>query len=279
MDRFREYIDAVLDGVSISKIQKQELEDEIYDHLNTAKNEIMQEGYSNEEAELMALKRFGDAGNMQKDLKEVFTPFRQWRERWKERKVLQNIYQWSSAVIIALFISLSFHSYVFAATEVKQSSMQNTLYEGQRVIENKITYSFTKPQRGDIVIINKERKEGIFNVFIANTIEFAESFYKSTENDNKRLIKRVIGVPGDTIDIRDGKVYLNGEEYIEPYVATDTYPNSTKFPITIPEEEYFVMGDNREVSLDSRDLGLFHISKIEGKVKIRLWPLNKIGDL
>jgi signal peptidase I len=157
--------------------------------------------------------------------------------------------------------------------------MQDTLYEGQRLIESKIPYYYSEPKRGDIVIINSELEKGAFKVFVANTKELIESFNKNEEEDNKRLIKRVIGVPGDTIDIKDGKVYINGELYEEAYVKGETYPNSMEFPIIIPEKEYFVMGDNRENSMDSRDIGLISIDKIEGKAVIRLWPLDKFGEI
>ncbi|MFA9466834.1 MAG: signal peptidase I [Velocimicrobium sp.] len=277
MDRFREYIDAVLKGICISKKRKQEMQDELYDHLNMLKDELIQEGYSKEEAESIAIKRFGDTTSIQKELRHVLTPFREWSRQWRKKNVPKMMLEYASIVVFALFISLSIHSYVFAATQVQQSSMKNTLQEGQRLIENKLTYNFSKPERGDIVIIDKERKAGALHVFLENGIEMVEAFSNKEKVDNKRLVKRVIGIPGDTVDIKNGRVFINEALYEETYTRGDTYPNSMKFPIVIPEKEYFVMGDNREVSLDSRDLGLFSIDAIEGKVTARLWPLNELG--
>jgi len=184
----------------------------------------------------------------------------------------------SLSIAAALLISLSIRSYAFAAAEVKQCSMENTLYDGQRLIENKLEYLYSQPKKGDIIIINQKAQSGIINTFIANTKEFIEGFYKKEEGKN-RLIKRVIGVPGDTFDIKEGKVFLNGEALNEPYVKGKTYANGMMFPIIIGDNEYFVMGDNRENSMDSRYLGLISKDKIEGKVEIRLWPFDKAGGI
>ncbi len=279
VDRFREYIDAILKGVNISKKGKKELVEEFYDHLDMLKKEFIENGYSKEQAELMSIERFGEIEENKKKLKGVYTPFRRWKDQMNEKKILKEILQWSSAIFISLLISLSIKSYGFAATGIKQCSMQSTLYEGQHIIENKLKYHYSEPRRGDIVVINNDLEEGFLNILAVNTKESLEVLYKKEENENKRLIKRIIGIPGDMIDIKDGKVYLNGQFYEEPYVNGDTSPNNMVFPITIPEKKYFVMGDNREYSLDSRDFGLIDNDKIEGKAVIRLWPLDKFGSL
>lgn len=279
MDKLREYIDTVLKGVPLNKQARLDLEEEFYDHLTSLKKEYLKEGYSEEQSEILAMENFGETQNIKNSLKTVYTPYRKWKETMNQKKILKESLQWTAVFFVSILLSLSIKSYGFAQAEVKQCSMQDTLYEGQRLIESKIPYYYSEPKRGDIIIINSELEKGAFRVFVANTKEFIESFNKNEEEDNKRLIKRVIGVPGDTIDIKDGKVYINGELYEEAYVKGETYPNSMEFPITIPEKEYFVMGDNRENSMDSRDIGLISIDKIEGKAVIRLWPLDKFGEI
>lgn len=200
-----------------------------------------------------------------------------------ERKTLffKEVVGWIISILSAVIIALCIRSYAFASTEVRQTSMQNTLLEGQRVIEYKIGYYFSKPQRNDIVIINRSAGKGVLGVLVSNTKDFIENFSKSSTipPEDKRLIKRVIGLPGDNIDIKDEKVFINGKAITEPYAKGNTFDNGMKFPMKIPEKMYFVMGDNREVSMDSRVLGLMDIKSIEGKAIFRVWPLNKFGGL
>ncbi len=278
MDKFGNYIGLILKGMSLSKTQKIELEEEIRDHLNMARNELIEAGFTEQDAVEEAIKRFGEVREIRKRFKGVFTPYRLLKEWIDAHKVLRESLQWAFTISGALFLSIFIRSYVFASTEVKQISMQDTLFEGQRLIEYKIGYYFSAPQRGDIVIINREAHKGILNKFVDNAKEIVEGFLKEDEAQ-KRLIKRVIGVPGDVVDIREGKVYINDKCYDEPYAKGLTFPNGMVFPVKIPENQYFVMGDNRERSLDSRMIGFVNIETIEGKAVLRLWPLDKLGDI
>jgi signal peptidase I len=275
MDRFGDYISVILEQMHISKIQRSELEEEIRDHLEMIKKELINEGYSEEQAEVKAVKRFGEAEDIKKRFKNVFTPYRRFKAAIGKKRLLVESIQLAATFVIVMLVSMSIRSYAFAATEVRQCSMQSTLYEGQRLIESKIEYYYGEPQREDIVIINEENETGVLSTFIENSKELIDKFCKKEEKH--RLIKRVIGVPGDEIDVKDGKVYINGELYNEPYAKGFTSPKGMEFPIKIPDNEYFVMGDNRENSMDSRDIGLINTDKIEGKAVLRLWPLNKAG--
>lgn len=279
MDKFGDYISIILKGVNISKSRREGLQEEIRDHLEMLKIELIKEGYSEEQAELTAIERFGENRDIKLEFKKVFTPYRRFKDSINEKGVLKESFQWAASIVGAFIISLFIRSYAFAATEVEQCSMQNTLYEGQRLIESKIEYYYSKPKRGDIVIIDQESEKGAINIFIANTKEFVEKFYKNEEEQKNRLVKRVIGLPGDEIDIRDKKVYINGQLYDETYVKGNTFPNNMKFPVKVPEKQYFVMGDNRENSMDSRIIGFINIDNIEGKAIFRLWPLNKVGGI
>lgn len=279
MDRFKDCIGMTLKGVCVSREHKKELEEELMDHLIMLKNECINEGLNEEQAELEAIKRFGSTDEINQKYRKVFTPFTRFKEAVTGEGAFKEAIQWTFSIVSAILIALSLKSYVFAATEVRQCSMQETLYEGQRLVENKLGYCNSSPKRGDIVIINREAEKGAVKNLIITAQEMVERFTEGEDADRKRLIKRVIGVPGDTIDIRDGKVYINGQIYNESYVKGRTLPLKMKFPLTIPENEYFVLGDNRENSMDSRDIGLIPKDKIEGKAVIRLWPLDKAGGI
>ena len=162
--------------------------------------------------------------------------------------------EWGVPFAIVIVASLLIRTYGFAHIQVFNVSMQNTLYEGHRLIEDKISYRFTSPERGDIVILNGP--------------EYPE-----------RLIKRVIGLPGEEINIMDGYVYVNGEQLEEPYIKGVTTAHSIALPFKVPDDTVFVMGDNREHSVDSRDLGAIPFSSVEGKAAVRFWPLSKLGTV
>ena len=156
------------------------------------------------------------------------------------------------AVVIA-FIIMQF----IKPTIVKESSMQPNLYENNYILLNKQAYNFGEPERGDIVVFHTGLKQ--------------------VNGKEKMLIKRVIGLPGETIKVTEGKVYINDEELVEDYIK-DGYTDGWIDNLTIPEGELFVMGDNRLVSIDSRaeDVGCVEIDQVLGKAFVRLYPFNEI---
>lgn len=148
-------------------------------------------------------------------------------------------------------------------TIVKQSSMEDTLHENDYMIMYRQAYRSHTPERGDIIIFQSE-------------------LYDEDSGDDKLLIKRVIGLPGEEISIVDNQLYINGEAYIEDYLK-DGYTPAFEIPLegqtyTVPDDHYFVMGDNRVGSIDSRyhEVGCVKSEQIEGKVVLRLFPFNKI---
>ncbi|WP_409341554.1 signal peptidase I [Paenibacillus sp. MBLB4367] len=161
---------------------------------------------------------------------------------------------WGVSLSVAVVSALLIQNFAFAQTEVRNVSMQSTLYEGQRLIEDKITYRFGHPNRGDIVIIQGPESE-------------------------QRLIKRVIGLPGDVVDMKDGQVYVNGNRLEEPYARGATYSKGLALPYAVPDDKLFVMGDNREHSTDSRELGPIALSSVEGRAVFRIWPPHTFGGL
>ena len=159
------------------------------------------------------------------------------------------------AVVIVVAITM-----VIKPTIVKESSMQPTLYENNYLLLNKQAYRFGEEKRGDIIV-----------------------FESSLEDDNggtKLLIKRIIGLPVDTITIENGKVILNGVELQEDYTLEDETPGYL-VDFEVPEGQFFVMGDNRRVSIDSRseEVGCVDEEQIVGKAFVRLYPFSEIGGL
>jgi signal peptidase I len=196
------------------------------------------------------------------------------------KKILKELAEWIIVFATAFILVLILNTAVFATTQVRQSSMKDTLIEGQHLFIEKVSYLFKSPKQGDIIVFLEDKYPKNYmdriRIFLKDVSEVSVSPESKT---NIRLVKRVIGVPGDEIDIRDGKVYVNGDELIENYTKGVTYPREIQFPLKVGEGEYFVLGDNREVSKDSRSFGVIKKSQIEGRAVFRIWPLNKFGTL
>jgi signal peptidase I len=155
--------------------------------------------------------------------------------------------------------------------------MEKTLMENDQLIVERLSYTFGQPQRGDIIVFIDELE-------VNNTIParikrlYEDMLSKIRQKDGHlRLVKRVIGLPGDEINIEDGYVFVNGERLEEEYLSVPTNAKNLDYPLIVQEDSYFVLGDNRTVSLDSRDFGSVPIEKIEGRVMFRFWPVNKFG--
>lgn len=159
---------------------------------------------------------------------------------------------------IVLAITFLIITFVGQRTHVSGESMENTLDDGDQLIVDKLTYRFHDPERFDIIVFPFRYK------------------------DNTYYIKRIIGLPGETVQIVDGEIYINGELLEESYgreVMQDA--GLAAEPITLGEDEYFVLGDNRNYSSDSRDpsVALIHRKEIIGRAWLRIWPLNSFGIL
>ena len=161
-------------------------------------------------------------------------------------------------VAIVVGITFLIIHFVGQRTYVNGSSMENTLSDGDNLIVDKLTYRFSDPKRFDIIVFP----------------------YKYEENTY--FIKRIIGLPGETIQVTDGKIYINGQVLDESYGREVLKSGGiAETPIILGEDEYFVMGDNRNDSMDSRDpsVGVLHKSELVGRAWVRIWPLSKFGIL
>lgn len=169
------------------------------------------------------------------------------QEKEDKKKRLPSKFDWLKAVVVALLLAIVIRGFFLEPTYVEGPSMQNTLKTGNKVLINKLVYDWKDPQRGEIIVFH--------------SIE------------NKDLIKRIIGLPGETISVKQNHVYINGKMIAEPYLASNT--QTSDFPATkIPAGHLFVMGDNRVDSTDSRELGPVSISQVVGRADVVYWPVS-----
>lgn len=189
--------------------------------------------------------------------------------------------EWSEALIVAVILALIIRTFLFQAFKIPSGSMLDTLLIGDHLLVNKFIYgthvpftdnSYLKlrdPQRGDVIVFEFPEDED-------------KSFFQRRD-----FIKRVIGTPGDIIEIKSKQVYVNGhlyripqevhkDEHVVPAVAG---PRDFAGPIKVPADSYFVMGDNRDFSFDSRFWGFVHKSKIKGLAFIKYWSWDSQADL
>ncbi|MBC7252017.1 MAG: signal peptidase I [Anaerolineae bacterium] len=160
------------------------------------------------------------------------------------REVLETIIP---AVIIALVINL----FLAQATQVYGQSMEPNLHHSQRLVVEKISYRFHGPRRGDVVVL------------------------KSPQNGSELLIKRVVGLPGETVTIHDGLVYIDGVPLAEPYLTQGTAGYVE--PTVVPPLHVYVLGDNRNFSNDSRSFGPVPLENIVGRAWFSYWPVDQVG--
>lgn len=166
---------------------------------------------------------------------------------------------WVLTLAIAVLIVFGMHLFVFNLSTVKGQSMEPTLYESEWLFVNKISLLVGSPKIGDVVIL-KDPSQG--------------------EERKEYLVKRIVGLPGDTIEIRQGQLYRNGKLVVEPY--TDTEIEDLDYgPDTIGADHYFVMGDNRhaKASRDSRSFHAVPRSNILGRADFIIWPIAKLEHL
>ncbi len=206
---------------------------------------------------------------------------------------VKNVIEWCYCIVIAITLAILVRCFVGTPTVVKQISMQPTFVENQRLLLNRIDTTFNhKWKRGEIITFEAPStsmvslEDADFNNPVAKYENnpkslFGKFTYYVLEIGKTSYIKRIIGVPGDRIQIADGKVYVNDKELKEEYVhGQETDDMGGLFTdITVPDGTVFVMGDNRNHSTDSRCFGCVPMDKIEGKVVFRFWPFNKFGKI
>jgi signal peptidase I len=166
------------------------------------------------------------------------------------RAVLEIVQALALAVIISVILNL----FVVQVTEVRQRSMESTLLQGDRVLVSKVDYRLGTPQRGDIVV------------------------FQPTTDSTIPYVKRVAAVAGDNVDLRDGNLFVNGKQVDYPGAHGTPTPQTPTivYPLTVPPDSFFALGDNRQASSDSRSFGPQPDDRIIGKVILRFWPFDRL---
>ncbi len=209
---------------------------------------------------------------------------------------VKNILEWILCIVIAFVLAILIRYYIGTPTIVQQVSMWPTLQENQRLILNRwIRTTKQMPERGDIITFEAPSKKvyassneidknypvakyeneptNWWGKFVRYVLEIGKDSY----------IKRVIALPGEHLEIKDGKVYINGkelqEDYLEDNVRTTVSEYGFFVDLIVPENCVFAMGDNRGQSTDCREFGCIPLEKVESKVWIRFWPLNLFGKV
>lgn len=187
------------------------------------------------------------------------------RRKRREARTFAELFDWIDAVIAAIVIVVLIFTFAFRVVGIKGTSMEKTLSGDDKVV---ITNMFYTPQKGDVIVISR-------NYLNDNT---------GSGDFSEPIIKRVIATEGDTVDIdfNKGIVYVNGEKIDEPYVnSPTTRQHDVRFPIKVSKGRLFVLGDNREVSKDSRssEIGLVDSRYVLGKAVYRIFPFSKFGGI
>lgn len=174
------------------------------------------------------------------------------------KKLSKFIFDVIQSVVFAISIFLFVYLLLFQPHKIKGNSMQPNYLDGEFLLTDKVSYRFNQPQRGDVIV------------------------FKAPVNEEDDYIKRVIGLPGERVSIRDGKVYINGKLLDENYLSPTLYTNAGMFlpndrEVLVPENHFFVMGDNRPYSSDSRSWGFVPRENIIGKAWLIYWPPHKAG--
>ncbi|UOR13007.1 signal peptidase I [Halobacillus amylolyticus] len=160
--------------------------------------------------------------------------------------------EWIKAIAIAIVLAFILRTFFFATSIVEGSSMDPTLESGERVMFNKIIYYVDEPAYGDVVII---------------------------ERPMKNYVKRVIGKPNDTIEVRNHQLYIDGQKKEQNFLSQEAIMATRDFgPVKVPDDTYFVMGDNRSISKDSRNgLGFIKEEEIIGRTELIIYPFDEIS--
>lgn len=197
-----------------------------------------------------------DNDNLKENLDEI-NPIKNEDNLKDKIRIDKQIKEYAVSIVVAVIIALTLRSYVFARADVEGNSMVSTLHNRDVIFVEKLSLLTNSIKRGQIIIFNSKNANGDI------------------------YVKRVIGIEGDQIEIKDGQVYLNGEilqeDYLDPNTKTATGTfllNKGKY--TVPKDHVFVLGDNRGNSLDSRILGPINIKEIKGHTIFRVYPFNKM---
>ncbi|MBE7057855.1 MAG: signal peptidase I [Ruminococcaceae bacterium] len=193
-----------------------------------------------------------------------------------KNKIVREIVSWIGTILLAVIIAIVINTYFFRISRVSGDSMLQTYKSGETVFVTKLPYIFGDVEKNEVVILDSTLEKRTFFTDIYESLKYNAISYKifGVEQPKKYFIKRVIAVAGDTLQIKEDGVYVNGKLLDEPYVNNESKPNYSKVSqelkngVTVPDGHIFVMGDNRNHSRDSRDssIGFVPVNDVLGKV-------------
>ena len=174
------------------------------------------------------------------------------------KKAVASFFDFLQGIVVIMALLVMVYLFIMSPQEVNGESMEPNFHNSEYILTNKVTYKFRQPKRGDVII------------------------FKSWKNKDVDYIKRVIGLPGDTIELQHNAIYVNGQKLEEPYLSPNVAIFGGSFlqedqPTVIPDNSLFVSGDNRPHSSDSREFGPVAESDIIGVVILRYWPFSQFG--
>ena len=216
--------------------------------------------------------------------------------------IVREILSWVEVIVIAVGLAFLLTQFIIVNATVPSGSMENTIHPGDRLFGLRLTYKFSEPKRGDIAVFRYPVYEGLIEK-LSGTSE-GKKFLKANSIKHTNYIKRIIGLPGETVEIRNAKIYINGSEepLDEPYLKEEWKTRNDGFTFEVPEGCYLMLGDNRNNSSDARywtekaiegfvmsgneitveeamSYSYVEKSQLLGKAYVRYWPLNKISSL
>jgi len=176
------------------------------------------------------------------------------------KKGIAAIFDFLQGIVVFLAILVMVYLFLLSPQEISGQSMEPTFFNAELIITNKFVYKIAPPKRGDVII------------------------FKSPKNKEVDYIKRVIGLPGETVTLENGEYFVNGVKIDEPYLRPNTVTAGGSYlregaTITVPEGEYFVSGDNRPHSSDSREFGTIPLGDFIGKGILLYWPISKLAPI
>ena len=176
------------------------------------------------------------------------------------KRAIASIFDFLQGIVVVMAILVMVYLFIMSPQEINGESMEPNFHNGEYILTNKIAYKFHVPVRGDVVI------------------------FKSPMNKDIDYIKRIIGLPGDTVSLHDNSLWVNGQKVNEPYLAPDTPIFGGSFlhdgdSIVVPPDSYFVCGDNRAHSSDSREFGTINIQDFIGVAVFRYFPFSQMGTI
>ena len=188
-------------------------------------------------------------------------------------------------IVAAGVIAFLVKTLIAQAFYIPSGSMLPQLEVNDRVVVSKLAYRLHEPRRGDIVVFdspNQVKSDDDGGNIVTRLIRKVGTGIGIVQPSTEEFIKRVIALPGETVDLQDGKVYVNGRPVNEPYLAPNTLSMPTgpvKFPVTVPPDHLWVMGDNRTASSDSRSFGPIPMDDVVGRTIVKVWPLPSASFL